>query len=160
MACHSSGPYQLSTQNVSRCGELVIARTRTPWMMTSYSVRGSLPARRTMCSTAADTNSSRRPSRRSMFLSFTAVRVLVRVVVLLAPIGLPGHSGTCSSGAGGNVNNSTHDLLAGRFTPGRPPMVRHGRNVADTKYAALSLGFDVWGPLPCPGGCYHSVTRL
>src|SRR5262249_18621468 len=60
-----------------------------------------------MCSTAADTSSSLRPSMRSMVLSWTAVRVFVRVTVLLEPIGVPGHSGTCEFGAGGKVKAST-----------------------------------------------------
>src|SRR3989449_2190622 len=100
-AFHSSGLYQLSTQKSWRCSEFVVARTRTPWITTSSRNNGSLPARRVMWPTAASTRASRRLSMPSMDLSWTAVRVLVRVITLPAPIGVPGHSMTSGVGAGG-----------------------------------------------------------
>src|SRR2546422_3281682 len=102
-AFHSSGLYQLSTQKSWRCSEFVVARTRTPWITTSSRNNSSLPARRVMWPTAASTRASRRLSLRSMDLSWTAVRVLVRVITLPAPIGVPGHSMTSGVGAGGEV---------------------------------------------------------
>src|SRR2546422_2212533 len=105
-AFHSSGLYQLSTQKSCRCSEFVVARTRTPWITTSSRNNGSLPARRVMWPTAASTRASRRPSMRSVDLSWTAVRVLVRVITLPAPIGVPGHSIASGVGADGKLCGS------------------------------------------------------
>src|SRR6267143_1889681 len=65
-----------------------------------------------MCSNAFASSRLKRPGFASTVLSWTRVRPFVRVIVFLAPIGVPGHSGEVASGADGNVYRSFFSAIA------------------------------------------------
>jgi len=84
-----------------RCSLLVIARTHSPWITTSWEYVVSVAV--AMCSKALARSLLKSPGLASTVLSWTSVRPFVRVTVFFAPIGVPGHSGETASGGPGNV---------------------------------------------------------
>src|ERR1700704_4625912 len=101
---HSSGEYQLSRQYPIRCSLFVIARTRSPWMSTSCVCTACFEVAMNWNEFARRRRNS--PGVASTILLATGVRPFCRVIVLFAPIGVPGHSGAIASSLVGNVYSS------------------------------------------------------
>src|SRR5687768_7868122 len=93
-----------------RCSLFVMARTRRPWMTTSWLCVGCFePA---MCSNELASSRLNRPGFWSTVLSWTGVRPFWRVIVFFAPIGVPAHSGAIASSDVGNEYRSFFSAIA------------------------------------------------